>query len=490
MRTVVLLAAGVALMITSGAAVFAPRVYGSTASIVVSEVMWDGAEYLELHNSGVSDSSLEGWKLTRQQDGGAEKDMIVFSGGHVVTAGSYFLLERNEEATTIEANVIAGSLILVNTGELLRLYDAGGTVVDEINRFGMWFAGENTDTGVAMERISFDAPGTQDESWQTSLSSWGGRNGTPGIERSIQEGGGSPSPSPVPSQSYVRTIVINELLPNPQGADTEGEFIELSNVGSSTVSLTGWKLDDGETGSSPFVIGEGTELSAGGFVAFFRSQTGIALNNDGDIVRLLDPGGGLVSEIAYASIDEGNSLNRASNGIYEISTSTTPGGVNVIRAPVLKTPTPTTTTVNKGNTIAPSPSIVRTSLSPSRITGASSPVPSRAVAGIRAQTSPQLLREAVSYRDGDETSIRKDDLQISSTMIPSTIPVGTQDAHVDQSSNSMSDSEGMTKAEIGRRLALLLGGALLLTIASGRTMSREPLSKLIAHVMGRSGKEG
>ncbi|MCX6092874.1 MAG: lamin tail domain-containing protein, partial [Candidatus Bipolaricaulota bacterium] len=39
-----------------------------------------------------------------------------------------------------------------------------------------------------------------------------------------------------------RTIVINEVELNPDGLDRDAEWVELLNVGSTTVDVVGWSL--------------------------------------------------------------------------------------------------------------------------------------------------------------------------------------------------------------------------------------------------------
>ena len=37
-------------------------------------------------------------------------------------------------------------------------------------------------------------------------------------------------------------VFINEWLPNPNGADAKGEFIELWNSGNAPINLSGWSV--------------------------------------------------------------------------------------------------------------------------------------------------------------------------------------------------------------------------------------------------------
>ena len=296
--------------------------------VVINEIMWDGVEYLELFNMASGEVPLEGWTLTRQQVGGEVKTIVQFGEGDVIAAGDYYLLEKNEEATTVLADKLVSGLTLVNTGELVTLLDKEEAVVHQANQLGAWLAGENTVDGVAMER--------GEDGWYTSTGNVGGRVGTAGEANS--EPGVTASPEPEEggedAENYSDAITVNEFLPNPVGSDTEGEFIELKNVEDEEVSLAGWRVDDEEGGSGAYVIPEGTVIEPGGLVVFWRSETGLALNNEGDQARLFSPDGEVKSSQQYdESGAEGVARARNEEGTWQWSTTPTPGQPNVITQP-------------------------------------------------------------------------------------------------------------------------------------------------------------
>ncbi len=102
---------------------------------------------------------------------------------------------------------------------------------------------------------------------------------------SSSSGAGQRSCSP----SAATGVSIAGALPNPALDDEEGEQILLKNKTKQPIDLCGWVLDDGAEGSKPFRL-DGTVLSAAEVKILPRPQTGIALNNDGDSVRLFRPG--------------------------------------------------------------------------------------------------------------------------------------------------------------------------------------------------------
>ncbi len=104
---------------------------------------------------------------------------------------------------------------------------------------------------------------------------------------------------------YPSEVYISELLPDPEGKDEEGEWIELWNNSHEVIDLSGWKLDDEDGGSSPFVFPEHSFMAPNSYLVLRRSVTKIALNNDNDQVRLLYPMGEIADEVSYEDVNAG-----------------------------------------------------------------------------------------------------------------------------------------------------------------------------------------
>lgn len=339
-----------------------------TPIVVMNEIMWAKAEYIELYNNTDTDIDLSGWSITRQKtDSDAEDLQVAFGVGDIIVAHGFFLIESSQDATTVPANKIDGTLGLVDPGVLLRLYNQDDSVVDMANQLGAWFAGENNAVGVSMERISSESDGGVAGSWHTSTGNVGGRTGTPGEENSevvistpTPTPTLSPTPSPTPTItptpsatptvsptitpppiSYSFSVHINEFLPNPKGDDTVLEFIELFNSSGDEVDVSKWKIDTG--GSASFTIPNNTILNSESYLALYRVTTKLSLNNTGNHrVRLLDPSGVVHENVPYSGSKEGYSYNRMSDGSYQQSSTPTPNGENIITGN--EEPTPTSST--------------------------------------------------------------------------------------------------------------------------------------------------
>lgn len=96
-------------------------------------------------------------------------------------------------------------------------------------------------------------------------------------------------------------VIIKEVLPNPAGKDTDGEWIGIFNDGTSSVNLSGWSLKD--TSGKKFIFGNETILPDQGLKLPY-SLTRINLNNDGDTVTLWDVVGEKTDELTYGQVSE------------------------------------------------------------------------------------------------------------------------------------------------------------------------------------------
>ncbi|HEX9676868.1 MAG TPA: lamin tail domain-containing protein [Anaerolineales bacterium] len=307
-------------------------------SVLINEVAWAGTranasdEWIELHNPGPEPISLAGWVLT---DGG---DVKVSLAGSLPPYG-FYLLERSDDQTVADVRadrIYTGGLN--NAGEVLRLLGPQAELVDSANGNGGGWPAGSASTWASMERR-----GGSDLSGD-----WGGFTGYHGVGHDA-EGNfirGTPRsvnslffPTPVPTWIPGR-VVINEVLIRPRhdwegagGVTTADEFIELYNHGPGEVYLRGWWLDDiADGGSSPGDL-PGITIPEHGYAVFFRSFTGVALNDGGDSVRLLAPNGRQIDQISYLPVRAYNlSYGRLPDGSGHLAYGLwpTPGKANLL----------------------------------------------------------------------------------------------------------------------------------------------------------------
>lgn len=101
------------------------------------------------------------------------------------------------------------------------------------------------------------------------------------------------------------SIYIKELLPNPVGQDTLGEWIKLINTGGEKISLANWRISD-ESGKK-FVLST-EELLPQGELELGFGTTRIALNNDKDKITLYNNEGSEADSLSYNGALEGQTI--------------------------------------------------------------------------------------------------------------------------------------------------------------------------------------
>lgn len=96
-------------------------------------------------------------------------------------------------------------------------------------------------------------------------------------------------------------VFIKELLPNPAGKDTIGEWIALLNDGQESVNLRGWSV--GDMSGKKFIFGSQT-ISPNQELKLPYSLTKVNLNNDGDTIALWNARGEKIDELIYGQASE------------------------------------------------------------------------------------------------------------------------------------------------------------------------------------------
>ncbi|KPJ85230.1 hypothetical protein AMJ57_03910 [Parcubacteria bacterium SG8_24] len=273
-------------------------------------------EYIRLSNPNPDPIVLDGW-IIRDNKGREHRISEMSIGGHGQLMLPY-------DMTRIP---------LSNSGALLELVDPSDTIQDVVSysgparegmRYlrapdGLWYwEGESgPETAPAAEGGGGD--GVEDD---------GGHSVTGTVGQEVLS-----EISEEESESTVETgnttglaPLISELLPNPDGPDTE-EWIELANPYEVTLSLDGWSVDDAAGGSAPYVFPAGTSMGASSFLLLTRQVSKIYLNNDADEVRLVSPDGSIMETASYADAPSGQAWVRVGDR-WSWSDAPTPGSLN------------------------------------------------------------------------------------------------------------------------------------------------------------------
>ncbi len=308
----------------------------SYRSIVINEVAWSGTaasandEWIELYNPSNVSINITGWVLKSTSTAPSALN-ITLSGS--ISSGAYFLLERgnNFVVSDVTADQVYPGVslnILSDDGERLILCggtstDAlcgGTTFIDTANSEGSssstnpWPKGGLSPNYGSMERQGTSAE--KDNTWATNIGTpkngLNANNGAIyGTPKKANSRGNNPTPvPPLPTSAFVPLVgrvIINEFLPRPGfdwnqdgQVDVFDEFIEIKNIGTASVSIGSWRLDDvANQGSNPYTLPAVT-LKPGERTVFYGSQTNILLSDGGDTVRLLNASGQVSDSYTYA----------------------------------------------------------------------------------------------------------------------------------------------------------------------------------------------
>ncbi len=298
--------------------------------VVLNEVLYDppeggseGArEWVELLNTGASAASLAGWQIADNRASDPLPDIEIPAGGYLIVAGGEgFAIDHpgfGGRVVTLAGTIGNG---LGNGGDQLRLLAADGSVVDGLSwgddASQLAPPAPDVAAGHSLERV----PAGRDTD---AAADW--------IDQSDPSPGGPapdlrptevPTAAPPPTLAPGLRLLVNEHLPAPRGVDWDGngqadqadEWIELFNPGDAAVDIRGWHLDDvAGGGSDPYVFPDGTRIEARGHLLVFQRDSGIALNNGGDSVRLLTPDGSEMDAHDYSGSRPDASYARLADG--------------------------------------------------------------------------------------------------------------------------------------------------------------------------------
>lgn len=138
------------------------------------------------------------------------------------------------------------------------------------------------------------------------------------------EGGMGSGPS---EGSSCEGLIINELLVNPLGSDTDQEFIEIFNPTNQIISLNGCKLQT-SANSKIYPIGN-IAVAPGSYQTFYAGETGLTMpNSSAGKVYLIDYDNSEIQQIDFpANIEDDKSWSLIDGGWTE-TFSVTSGHIN------------------------------------------------------------------------------------------------------------------------------------------------------------------
>jgi hypothetical protein len=299
-------------------------------SIIINEFVSDptdtDTEWIELYNNNDFSVDLSGW----------------------------IILDGAETATELSGTIETKSFLVIdkprgqlnNSGDAIILKDDQENIIDEVY-YGNWQA----PTGSIKAPSASDPNSTARQADGTFIVT---QTPTKGLANQI-----TPLPVPVnntmiiketvtetetPTINY-KDIIINEILPNPAGSDLTEEFIELKNIGSNPIDLSGYQLSDNSKKIYKITNKDfaSTSISPNEFFVIKRKISGLALNNDTDYIKLISPTDKTLETIKFSEdpiIPENVSYSRDEQNDWFWSTTITENKQNIItklnHAPIIK----------------------------------------------------------------------------------------------------------------------------------------------------------
>ncbi|MDO8649217.1 MAG: lamin tail domain-containing protein [Candidatus Peregrinibacteria bacterium] len=302
---------------------FSPSTLGSTVSILSGALVLDSLEYPKLPK-GVSygryhDGSLLPFCLPTQ---GTPNDAQV--SGLQIDLQSGRTTGVDHLALNVQATLLRGTLESARCS-----WDYGdGTLADRCN------PGSHTYDDVGSYSLNLEVVeycgNTLTQSLSVTVLPSGG-----------SEKGESSSAMVEPSLTADCTpttgtgVVLSELLPSPESGGQE--WIELGNTTGQEISLCGWSIGDAK---KTFLLDD-FRLPARGYLLLDGKVTGITLNNDADLIRLIPPSSlsAKAEEVSYAQARQGSTYAKRPDGYFSWTDLPTPGQPNALPSQGLRTGT-------------------------------------------------------------------------------------------------------------------------------------------------------
>lgn len=325
-------------------------------SVKINEVLYDavsldeGNEWIEIYNPTDSNIDLAGFSLEAGGSSFQEVLRLAEENPIILEPDNYYVIgEENVHLADLKVAQLGfqnggsatdGIRILNKEGEVADtlLYDSpnSNNLPDDSGNPGENFA-PDVKAGSSLGR---DGQSLDTDNCELDFKEYS--SPTPGEANEFEEEPEEPEELEEPEEDYSDSIFINELLPNPEGSDLEGEFIELVNLDSKTVDLRGWKIKDNS--SRTYTISpedfDKTQIKAREFLVIWREISGISLNNsNGDSVKLFQPNDNLLNEVSYEeSAEEGLAWAQKSDGSFQWTNIPTPGEENIFDDPPSEEP--------------------------------------------------------------------------------------------------------------------------------------------------------
>lgn len=276
-------------------------------SRLLRDVRGDTPDWVEVRNASDAPVELAGWTLSRGAD---ESHAFVFP-ARTLSPGECVLIYADSAYTQADGDYHA-PFSLRAAGDTLMLFNPAGVAVEAINIPAL---AKNT----VYRRVG--------DVWEVS------GEYTPGLANT-RENHQSMFKAMTPSD-----VVISEVMAanvNAAAAD-DGmfyDYIELVNLSSQEVDISGFYLSDSASDSAAWRIPDGMVIPANGYMLFYASgrnegmHTNFRLASEGEEAVLSNRLGQVLSVVDYDILVENQACSRRADGSYTTDLPPTPGAAN------------------------------------------------------------------------------------------------------------------------------------------------------------------
>ncbi|MFA5359595.1 MAG: lamin tail domain-containing protein [Patescibacteria group bacterium] len=122
-------------------------------------------------------------------------------------------------------------------------------------------------------------------------------------------------------------IIINEIFPNPEGADTGKEWVEFKNQSSDKINLLNWRI---ENGNGKYKFNEAQIIEPGAFYVLDNVKSKLAFKNADDVISLYNDNNELIDRVEYSGAIQDEAYALGVNNKWFWTTKLTPDQENVI----------------------------------------------------------------------------------------------------------------------------------------------------------------
>ncbi len=275
-----------------------------------------GFEWIEIHNRGSTSLSVEGWVLefgtsSFNNTAALPRDRVIPADGYLVVGSA--------GATYKDVELDLQDLGNASNADGLRL-TCDALAIDTVIYGGTNSDNWMDDSGAVATSI---APDPTSDGFTVARSPDGVDTNASGDDFGLLEpspGAANPDPPPC-TVAGGEALKINEVQYDPSDDDSEYEWIELYNAGSTALSVSGYVLEQAKSSwGSAYMFPADAEIPAGGYllvgaasaeVDYVADSLDLGQGSGGDGVRMLDCEGTVLDTLLYGDALEDEILGDA-----------------------------------------------------------------------------------------------------------------------------------------------------------------------------------